>query len=426
MADSEMAKISIVGKLTRVVDAEKITIDELAGNVASNDDRISIALVNAKADSAEPWLIHHYDQWICVQEGELKIEWEKNGEQTTVMIPAGEAVFIQSGTKFRPSFPNADTKYIPVCMPAFKPDRCERFDDDEEGKKIKENLKKLHGTENAEKTEFNDAGPFISKWGSSTRVVDAPDFKIDELVGNIASKNDRLSIAYVTAKAGASEPWLTLHYDEWICFLEGESTMEFDGGVVTAKGGETVLIRKGTRFLISFTKDTTYIPVCLPAFRPDRCIREDTEEEGRKVAENLNKIHGIEADYSEKLYHMLTKAEWEEAKSTGHAYFPKTYEEDGYYTHSTAVAPRLVDTANHYYQDVEGDWVCLEFTRTSLRRAGISVKDEEALPVGEQAISEQMKDWICPHIMGGIPPSVVDKEYIIQREGKRFVKIIGL
>ena len=90
------------------------------------------------------------------------------------------------------------------------------------------------------------------------------------------------------------------------------------------------------------------------------------------------------------------------------------------------MAPRLVDTANHYYQDVEGDWVCLEFTRTSLRRAGISVKDEEALPVGDQAISEQMKDWICPHIMGGIPPSVVDKEYVIQREGKRFVKIIGL
>ena len=153
----EMAKISIVGKLTRVVDAEKITIDELAGNVASNDDRISIALVNAKADSAEPWLIHHYDQWICVQEGELKIEWENNGELTTVMIPSGEAVFIQSGTKFRPSFPNVDTKYIPVCMPAFKPDRCERFDDDEEGKKIKENLKKLHGTDNAEKSEFKDA-----------------------------------------------------------------------------------------------------------------------------------------------------------------------------------------------------------------------------------------------------------------------------
>ena len=40
-----MATISIVGTSRRVVDAPGLTIDELAGNVASNDDRISIAHV---------------------------------------------------------------------------------------------------------------------------------------------------------------------------------------------------------------------------------------------------------------------------------------------------------------------------------------------------------------------------------------------
>ena len=40
-----MASISIVGTSRRVVDAPGLTIDELAGNVASNEDRISIAHV---------------------------------------------------------------------------------------------------------------------------------------------------------------------------------------------------------------------------------------------------------------------------------------------------------------------------------------------------------------------------------------------
>ena len=40
-----MASISIVGTSRRVVDAPGLTIDELAGNVATNNDRISIAHV---------------------------------------------------------------------------------------------------------------------------------------------------------------------------------------------------------------------------------------------------------------------------------------------------------------------------------------------------------------------------------------------
>ena len=62
--------ISIVGKSTRVVEAPGLTIDELAGNVASNEDTISIALVNADAGTAEPWLTLDYDEWICVLEGQ--------------------------------------------------------------------------------------------------------------------------------------------------------------------------------------------------------------------------------------------------------------------------------------------------------------------------------------------------------------------
>lgn len=43
--------------------------------------------------------------------------------------------------------------------------------------------------------------------GDVARVVDADGFKIDELAGNVATKNDRISIACVQAAAGTKEPW---------------------------------------------------------------------------------------------------------------------------------------------------------------------------------------------------------------------------
>ena len=47
---------------------------------------------------------------------------------------------------------------------------------------------------------------------------------------------------------------------------------------------------------------------------------------------------------------MTTKAEWEKAKADNHAYYPKTFEADGLYTHATGVPSRLIETANHFYQ----------------------------------------------------------------------------
>ena len=44
--------------------------------------------------------------------------------------------------------------------------------------------------------------------------------------GNVATQADRVSIAVVTVAAPTSEPWLTLHYDEWICILEGRMVLQ--------------------------------------------------------------------------------------------------------------------------------------------------------------------------------------------------------
>ena len=79
--------------------------------------------------------------------------------------------------------------------------------------------------------------------GSSSRVVDAPGLIIDELVGNVSTSSELLSVAYVKADAGTSEPFLTLQYEEWLCIRKGEIVItQDDQPNVTVKTGETVHI----------------------------------------------------------------------------------------------------------------------------------------------------------------------------------------
>eukprot|EP00547_Thalassionema_nitzschioides_P006246 CAMPEP_0194218892 /NCGR_PEP_ID=MMETSP0156-20130528/24756_1 /TAXON_ID=33649 /ORGANISM="Thalassionema nitzschioides, Strain L26-B" /LENGTH=78 /DNA_ID=CAMNT_0038948389 /DNA_START=27 /DNA_END=260 /DNA_ORIENTATION=- len=57
--------------------------------------------------------------------------------------------------------------------------------------------------------------------GSSQTVVNHEGLKINEHVGNVATKDDTISIASVTVSQPTAEPWLTLEYDEWLCVTKG-------------------------------------------------------------------------------------------------------------------------------------------------------------------------------------------------------------
>ncbi|CAE7306891.1 unnamed protein product [Symbiodinium natans] len=270
--------------------------------------------------------------------------------------------------------------------------------------------------------------------GDAARVVDTGELTIDELAGNVATKNDRISIAHVKITEPTSEPWLTLHYDEWMCVLRGRLVLlHGDGESLEVLAGQTVFIEKGERFRPTFPDGATeYIPVCLPAFRPDRCIREEAES---VVSTKLQELHGgnhgyqqqpvPDSDAPEVLYHMCQKSLWDEAKKAGAAYFPPTFEADGF-THATAVPSRLLDTANHFYQDVDGDWLCLCFRRSALRKLGIVTRDEQAKPVGAKDVDTNSKAFVWPHVFGGIPPQVVEGEFPMLRQGRVFAAIPGL
>lgn len=275
--------------------------------------------------------------------------------------------------------------------------------------------------------------------GQSTRVVESDGLTIDELAGNVATKSDRISIAHVKISTPTSEPWLTLDYDEWMCVLKGRMVLKYsDDNSLEVVAGQTVFIEKGERFRPTFPEgDTEYVPVCLPAFRPDRCKRED--EPDSAVSVKLRALHGDAAappepkrskltqedSAPEVLYHMCQRHLWEDAKKSGQAYFPPTFDTDGF-THATAVPSRLITTANHFYQDVPGEWICLRFRRSSLRQLGIVTRDEKAMPVGEKIANDAWDHWVCPHVYGGIPSQVVDAEFPMLRKGSEYTVIQGL
>jgi hypothetical protein len=166
--------------------------------------------------------------------------------------------------------------------------------------------------------------------------------------------------------SGTSEPWLTLHYDEWICVTSGNIVLLQEGvPELSISQGQTVHIEPGTRFRPTFPVATSYIPICIPAFKPERCEREDVTEVGKSIGAKLRKLHNHDGTAAaaaestpssssastraenlkpEVLYHMTTKAQWEAAKAEGGAYYPTTFEVDGFYTHATGVPSRLITT----------------------------------------------------------------------------------
>lgn len=244
--------------------------------------------------------------------------------------------------------------------------------------------------------------------GQSIKVVDHEGLTITECIGNASTSIDDLSLALVNVQGPTSEPWLTIHYDEYMHVTEGclELHYELDNKSLNVTAGQTVFIAKGTRFQPRFPAGITkYIPVCLPAFQPERCIREEGTE-ASNVSKKLKELHSkpTAAEVNEKynhvdtIYHMCQKKSWEDCKSQCKAYFPPTFVADGKMTHATSVPGRLISTANHFYTDSVGDWICLELNRGGLEQLGIVTVFEAAMPVGEKAADAKWEDFVFPHI----------------------------
>lgn len=110
-------------------------------------------------------------------------------------------------------------------------------------------------------------------------VVPTTDGKlIEEHVGRIATGEARLSIAHMVAPPGWSEPHQTPHFDEYTLVSRGKKLIEVDDQQVILEGGQSLLVKAGTRVRYSnpFDAECEYWSVCLPAFSMEEVNREET------------------------------------------------------------------------------------------------------------------------------------------------------
>jgi quercetin dioxygenase-like cupin family protein len=97
---------------------------------------------------------------------------------------------------------------------------------------------------------------------------------IEEYVGRVNTREDRLSIARMTSPPGWVEPGQRPAFDELTLVLAGALRIEHEGGVLEVRAGQAVHTRPGEWIRYSTPEGAEYIAVCLPAFSPDTVHRD--------------------------------------------------------------------------------------------------------------------------------------------------------
>ena len=259
---------------------------------------------------------------------------------------------------------------------------------------------------------------------------------------------------YITLRIHVTEGYIELHQQENTNNDEDSGAIQTT--VTKVNAGQTVFIPKGSRMQPVFPVPSKYLPACLPAFKPERCIREEGTElsdVSTKLAElhrgsstsdevvfdDTNKATLLSAEevnakfnHVQTIYHICQTSQYEKCIATNTAYFPPTFVQDGRFTHATHIPSKLLTTANHFYKSTQGDWICLELDREILEsKYGIVTIFECAKSVGNIDTSDEWKDDVYPHVFGGLPVNmegVVTNVYKMSRnkEDGTFLSIDGL
>jgi uncharacterized protein (DUF952 family) len=226
----------IIGKEARVVEFKGLSIDELAGNVATSEDTISIAYVTISEPTAEPWLTLGYDEWLCVRKGYMDLHFMDGETEKVLTVRAGETCMVSKGERFRPVFPEPNVEYIPVCLPAFRPDRCIREEDSEEPSDVVIKLKELHNTEKpcyADPEKYKDVDVIYhmcqkSLWDQAVASGNAyvpPTFETDGLFTHSTAVPQRL--------IETANHFYTATKGDWICLKLSRLTLQHKFGIIT-------------------------------------------------------------------------------------------------------------------------------------------------------------------------------------------------
>lgn len=99
---------------------------------------------------------------------------------------------------------------------------------------------------------------------------------IDEFVGRVNTREERLSIAHMRSPGGWVEPGQRPEFDEFTVVLRGMLRVEHEGGAIEVRAGEAVhaLAGEWVRYSTPEAAGAEYIAVCLPAFSIDTVRRD--------------------------------------------------------------------------------------------------------------------------------------------------------
>lgn len=101
--------------------------------------------------------------------------------------------------------------------------------------------------------------------------------RIDEYVGRVNTKEERLSVAHMRSPSGWSEPGQRPEFDEYTLVLRGMMKVEYEGGAMEVGAGQAVLTRGGEwiRYSTPGFEGCEYVAICLPAFALDTVHRDE-------------------------------------------------------------------------------------------------------------------------------------------------------
>ncbi|PNW81813.1 hypothetical protein CHLRE_06g261350v5 [Chlamydomonas reinhardtii] len=132
------------------------------------------------------------------------------------------------------------------------------------------------------------------------------------------------------------------------------------------------------------------------------------------------------------LYHLVQESIWAKCKAEGTAYFPPTYDQDGF-IHLTAEPRFLLGVGNQFYKDVAGTFLLLvlDYEKLSAKvifepAAPVGSKSSDGLSAGGEAKAKEELP-LFPHLYGTIDFGAVTAELPIERDASgAFLSIPGL
>ncbi|HYG76913.1 MAG TPA: cupin [Planctomycetota bacterium] len=91
---------------------------------------------------------------------------------------------------------------------------------------------------------------------------------IDEFIGRVNSRDDRLSVARMQSPGGWIEPGQTPEFDEFTVVLKGLLRVKHISGTLDVRAGQAVIAHKGewVQYSTPEADGAEYIAICLPAF----------------------------------------------------------------------------------------------------------------------------------------------------------------